>query len=329
VREFAILDATGACCIVGTTNLEKTVSSQGQTSDLAWTAAVVVASADAVVVTPPTAGYATMAQAIAGYNANLPDCTAPLTKTDTAQANGWLKRVFGAAAATLNALGVGRPATDAEFAAGQAADGGFAYPWPTLQQVSAALAALATAIAALPTTLGAYLPLAGGTMQGALSLFADPTAAAHAATKRYVDAAIAALTAALDAYLPLAGGTMLGWLTLKADPTQGLHAATKQYVDNKFYSGGQLPIGAVLTAVQIFCESTGQAPAVGNTATSQAGSFSTGVSNGSVTSNATLMPAGQTWKCVGNSRSQDSVTLSGGGQTLSYTVVSSTWMRTA
>ena len=151
VREFAILDALGHCCIVGTTNLEKTISSQGQTSDLAWTVAVVVASTSAVVVTPPTAGYATMAQVIAGVNANLPDCTAPLIKTDTAQSSGWLKRVFGIAPATQAAVGSGRAASDAEFAAGHAADGGFAWPWPTLQQIAAALAAIWTALANMLT----------------------------------------------------------------------------------------------------------------------------------------------------------------------------------
>jgi hypothetical protein len=37
-------------------------------------------------------------------------------------------------------------------------------------------------------TLGAYLPLTGGSMSGALTLAADPTAALGAATKQYVDA---------------------------------------------------------------------------------------------------------------------------------------------
>jgi hypothetical protein len=70
---------------------------------------------------------------------------------------------------------------------------------------------------------GTFLPLAGGTMTGKITLDADPTAALHAATKQYVDA---------GTFLPLGGGTMTGKITLDADPTANLHAATKQYVDN-------------------------------------------------------------------------------------------------
>lgn len=69
-------------------------------------------------------------------------------------------------------------------------------------------------------SLGAYLPLAGGTLTGPLTLPADPTTALQAATKQYA-----------DKMLPLAGGTLTGDLTLAADPVNALDAATKQYVD--------------------------------------------------------------------------------------------------
>ncbi len=154
VTEFAILDALGNCCVVGTTNLQKTVSAQGQTSDLAWIAAIVLSAAGAVTVTPPSAGFATMTQVIQGVNANLPSCVAPLTKTDTVNPVGWIDRIFGivkasqpadaTAASDAAAMGVGRAATAAEFAAGAPEVGGFSWPWPTLQQIFAALAALTT-----------------------------------------------------------------------------------------------------------------------------------------------------------------------------------------
>jgi hypothetical protein len=261
VTEFAILDALGHCCIVGTTNFEKTVSSQGQTCDLAWNVAVVVASTSAVTITPPNGGFATMAQVIAGYNANLPGVAAPITKSDTTSAAGWTDRTIGIAAAaqpvdavtpasSTAAMGSGRPASPAEWAAGAPTAGGFAWPWPTLQQVSAALAAIWTAINGLPQSLAGYLPLGGGTMQGMLALFADPTAAAHAATKRYVDAAISALATALGGYLPLAGGTMTGPLITARDPQSGKEAANKEYVDaaavNPFSSTG---VGAMIQLV--------------------------------------------------------------------------------
>lgn len=102
---------------------------------------------------------------------------------------------------------------------------------------------------------------AGDTMLGYLTLFADPTAPRHAATKDYVDAKVTAGGGAkllddlldVNAAVPTdgsalvwdagisryilsnrvktTGDTMTGLLTLSADPTANLHAATKQYVD--------------------------------------------------------------------------------------------------
>ncbi len=170
VTEFAILDASGNCCIVGTTNLQKTVSSQGQTSDLAWIAAVGV-GVGSVTLMPPTGSFVTLAQVISSWNgAAIPDCAAPLTKTDTTTSIGWIKRVFGINKATqppdatsasdLAAMGVGRPATAAEFAAGAGESGGYAWPWPTLQQVTTALTNLANSLTAQINSAIAAIPAA-------------------------------------------------------------------------------------------------------------------------------------------------------------------------
>ena len=77
---------------------------------------------------------------------------------------------------------------------------------------------------AVQTQLNTKLPLAGGTMTGAITLAADPAAALQPATKQYTDAANALKVAK-------AGDTMTGFLTLSAAPTSTLHAATKGYVD--------------------------------------------------------------------------------------------------
>ncbi|MGA7522415.1 MAG: hypothetical protein WBW84_08025 [Acidobacteriaceae bacterium] len=61
-----------------------------------------------------------------------------------------------------------------------------------------------SAIAALSAT---WLPLAGGTLTGPLTLNSDPTASNQAATKHYADQLAAA-------QLPLAGGTLTGPLTV-------------------------------------------------------------------------------------------------------------------
>ncbi len=82
-----------------------------------------------------------------------------------------------------------------------------------------------------------YLPLAGGTMSGAIAMgaqkitgMADPTAAQDAATRAYVLAQVAL-------YLALAGGTMTGPIAMgaqkitgMADPTAAQDAATRAYV---------------------------------------------------------------------------------------------------
>jgi fibronectin-binding autotransporter adhesin len=111
-------------------------------------------------------------------------------------------------------------------------------------------------IANVTGDFGSYLPLAGGTISGnltingnetiggTLTLSADPTANLQASTKRYVDNSIAPVTANFANYLPLTGGTLTGnitvngnetiggTLTLSADPTANLQAATKRYVDS-------------------------------------------------------------------------------------------------
>lgn len=110
------------------------------------------------------------------------------------------------------------------------------------------------------TQLGDKVNRSGDTLTGFLTLHSDPTFAAHAATKNYVDGKVAAVVAGgvtsnnityvpagditsntvsgalaeLDAEkVAKAGDVMTGLLTLSADPTANLHAATKQYVDAK------------------------------------------------------------------------------------------------
>jgi len=83
--------------------------------------------------------------------------------------------------------------------------------------------------------LSGYLPLAGGTLTGALNLpAATPTAATNATNKAYVDAELAkkADTGHTHNYLPLAGGTVTGAIQLPAAaPTAATEAANKAYVD--------------------------------------------------------------------------------------------------
>jgi hypothetical protein len=330
VTEFAILDATGACCVVGTTDLQKTVSSQGQTSDLAFTAAIVVANSSAVTVTPPSAGYATMGQVIAAYNSELPGAAAPIIANDTLQSNGWLKRIFGispasqpadavTAASSAAAMGSGRPASAAEWTNGQATAGGFAWPWPTLQQVTAAFAAVVNSIATLGASLAGYLKLSGGTMSGALVLAADPTQAPQAATKNYVDSKIAGIAIPnVSGFLPVAGGAMTGPLITARDPQSAMEAANKEYVDGAVAANTpftETGVGALLFAQGGGTGSTYPSGIIGTTCTFGSGFVSTPVGGSGWTLSGadnrwTGGPAG-TWKIVAQ------VSLTGGGSSYS------------
>jgi hypothetical protein len=80
--------------------------------------------------------------------------------------------------------------------------------------------------------LGNYLPLAGGSLIGPLTLSGDPVANLMPATKQYVDPAFSgsandstARTTANNA-LPLAGGTMTGPVALSSDTPSGSQGAS-------------------------------------------------------------------------------------------------------
>lgn len=77
----------------------------------------------------------------------------------------------------------------------------------------------------------AFLLKSGGVMTGYVTLHAAPTDIMHPANKKYVDDAVAQAQIQAGAGLPLTGGTMQGFITLSGAPTSSLHAATKAYVD--------------------------------------------------------------------------------------------------
>jgi hypothetical protein len=108
----------------------------------------------------------------------------------------------------------------------------------TLNELAAALGDDADFSNTVTTSIAAKLPLAGGTMTGAIAMgtskitgLGDPTAAQDAATKAYVDTADATK-------LNLSGGTMTGAIDMGANkvtttytPTDNADLTTKTYVD--------------------------------------------------------------------------------------------------
>jgi hypothetical protein len=109
----------------------------------------------------------------------------------------------------------------------------------TLNELAAALGDDANFAGTVTTALATKLPLAGGTMSGAIAMgtskitgLGDPTSAQDAATKTYVDTADALK-------LSLTGGTMSGAIAMGTNkitglgnPTLAQDAATKDYVDD-------------------------------------------------------------------------------------------------
>lgn len=167
VREFAIYVQDGEAlqlAVVGTTTLEKTTSAQGQTSDLIWIAAISVSSAQPIIQTDPSAYFATMIDVRNAFNAHRMKATAPFLISENTTSTGWIEQTGAVRAADKPAepaasapvvdaakTGYGRPATDAEFAAGGSL-GSYAWPWPTIAQVKGM-------IPTIPPTPGALAPL--------------------------------------------------------------------------------------------------------------------------------------------------------------------------
>ena len=151
IREFAITDENGVVMIVGTTALQKTTGAQnGQTSELAWIAAIGESNNSTVVLTPPAAGFATNIDVYNIVGSRTPLAAEPLYRVDNPNDNGRLRATFKVRTATQpngsgamtdpSKLGSGRPATDAEFAVGHADPQSLTpYPWPTLEQVKSML----------------------------------------------------------------------------------------------------------------------------------------------------------------------------------------------
>ena len=126
----------------------------------------------------------------------------------------------------------------------------------TLDELAAALGDDASFATTVTNSLAAKLPLAGGTMSGAIAMgtskitgLGTPTVSTDAATKAYA-----------DTMLPLAGGTMSGAIAMGTskitgvgDPTNAQDAATKNYIDNTVLAPSNLtgPITSVGAATSI------------------------------------------------------------------------------
>ena len=126
----------------------------------------------------------------------------------------------------------------------------------TLDELAAALGDDASFATTVTNSLAAKLPLAGGTMSGAIAMgtskitgLGTPTVSTDAATKAYA-----------DTMLPLAGGTMSGAIAMGTskitgvgNPTNAQDVVTKDYLDNTVLAPSNLtgPITSVGAATSI------------------------------------------------------------------------------
>ena len=126
----------------------------------------------------------------------------------------------------------------------------------TLDELATALGDDASFATTVTNSLAGKLPLAGGTMSGAIAMgtskitgLGTPTVSTDAATKAYA-----------DTMLPLAGGTMSGVIAMGTnkitgvgDPTNAQDVVTKYYLDNVVLAPSNLtgPITSVGSATSI------------------------------------------------------------------------------
>lgn len=150
----------------------------------------------------------------------------------------------------------------------------------TLNELAAALGDDPNFVTTVTASIATKLPLAGGTMSGAIAMGANkitglgaPTTNTDAATKLYVDTADALK-------LALAGGTMSGAIAMGTNkitglgtPTDNADATTKLYVDGILGSATAAATSAAAAAVSASNAATSETNA-GNSASAASGSAS-------------------------------------------------------
>jgi hypothetical protein len=146
---------------------------------------------------------------------------------------------------------------------------------------------------------GQFLPLAGGAMQGTLTLFTNPVDALDAVSKQYLDNQLGTM-------LPIAGGTMTGPLTLFSDPSSALQPVTLQYYNAHLPAPPDLSGYAPIASPNFTGNPTAPTPAPGDNDTTLATTAFVAAALGGVPGGAviadtapTALPGALWWDSVG------------------------------
>ena len=144
----------------------------------------------------------------------------------------------------------------------------------TLNELAAALNDDASFNSTITTSIAAKLPLAGGTMTGAIAMGSNKVTGLDSGTA----SGDAVNKGQLDTMLPLAGGTMTGniaigsnVITSSANPSDDTHLARKAYVDSILGSATSAATSASAASTSA-TNAASSAPAAASSATSAASS---------------------------------------------------------
>ncbi len=217
MTEFIVTDENGVPAFAGVTAMPKYVTANGSTTDVAFFVSGAF-SAGTVALAAPAGAFATLLQVRNMINADQVTAVAPIVATQTVDQSGMEHTAISVSEAVQPAsdttgagwdaadIGVGRPATAAEFAAGAPDSGGFLWPWPTLQQIYAALAAIRATIAAIvvPVIPAALAPLffnAGSNSYGVNTATTGALGVGRAATTAEAQAGVTAPSTPSPAFI--------------------------------------------------------------------------------------------------------------------------------
>ena len=144
----------------------------------------------------------------------------------------------------------------------------------TLNELAAAIGDDANFSTTITNSIAAKLPLAGGTMTGALTLSGAPTSTLHATTKTYVDTNFLSKTDTSAQTMAAAIDMGTHKITSSTAPSTGNDLTNKTYVDTQFAAAGNAAASATAAASSATAAATSET----NAATS-ASAASTSASN--------------------------------------------------